>query len=205
MRVISADSHMMEPPGLWQERLDNKYKDRAPKVIQDFEGKKGYFFVVEGIRPFPLPADSPPATSRKICPKPGRRGTKALTPAAGTRSNGSKTKISTASKPKYCTLRLACRSSGLMMPDFSRPVSAPITIGSYKEFCSHSPKRLFGIALISLEDIQAGVKELERCAKKGMRGAMIWGRRRESVRTAATNMTCSGRQRRICTCRLVST
>jgi predicted TIM-barrel fold metal-dependent hydrolase len=34
---------------------------------------------------------------------------------------------------------------------------------------------LYGISLISLEDIDAGVKELERTAKNGMRGAMIWG------------------------------
>ena len=31
------------------------------------------------------------------------------------------------------------------------------------------------IALISLEDIGEGVKELTRCAKMGLKGAMIWG------------------------------
>ncbi len=43
------------------------------------------------------------------------------------------------------------------------------------EFCSHNPKRLIGIALISLEDIGEGAKELRRAAKTGLRGAMIWG------------------------------
>ena len=43
------------------------------------------------------------------------------------------------------------------------------------EFISYDPKRLHAIALISLEDIQDGVKELERCAKQGLKGAMIWG------------------------------
>jgi predicted TIM-barrel fold metal-dependent hydrolase len=43
------------------------------------------------------------------------------------------------------------------------------------EFCSHNPNRLIGTALISLEDIALGVKELERCEKRGLRGAMIWG------------------------------
>ena len=27
LRVISADSHMMEPADLWQQRLDNKFRD----------------------------------------------------------------------------------------------------------------------------------------------------------------------------------
>ena len=34
MRVVSADSHMMEPADLWQTRLDTKYRDRAPRVVE---------------------------------------------------------------------------------------------------------------------------------------------------------------------------
>jgi predicted TIM-barrel fold metal-dependent hydrolase len=43
------------------------------------------------------------------------------------------------------------------------------------EFCSHNRNRLIGAALISLEDIGEGVKELERARKIGLKGAMIWG------------------------------
>jgi predicted TIM-barrel fold metal-dependent hydrolase len=42
------------------------------------------------------------------------------------------------------------------------------------EYCSHDVKRLVPLGLITLEDIGAGVKELERIAKRGMKGAMIW-------------------------------
>lgn len=28
--VISADSHFVEPPGMWAERLDKKFRDCAP-------------------------------------------------------------------------------------------------------------------------------------------------------------------------------
>ena len=38
------------------------------------------------------------------------------------------------------------------------------------EFCVHDPARFHGIALVSLEDLAAGVQELERCAKLGMKG-----------------------------------
>ena len=41
------------------------------------------------------------------------------------------------------------------------------------DFCSHNPKRLIGLALISLEDIEEAVQELERCVKKGLKGALI--------------------------------
>jgi predicted TIM-barrel fold metal-dependent hydrolase len=43
------------------------------------------------------------------------------------------------------------------------------------EYCSHNPKRLLGLGTVELEDIPAGVKELESCAKKGLRGVLIWG------------------------------
>ena len=53
MRVISADSHMMEPADLWETRLDSKFGDRAPKVVKNERGK-GYLFVAPGVRPFPV-------------------------------------------------------------------------------------------------------------------------------------------------------
>src|ERR1700721_1203311 len=53
MRVISADSHMMEPADLWEMRLDSKFRDRAPKVIKSESGK-GYLFIAPGVRPFPV-------------------------------------------------------------------------------------------------------------------------------------------------------
>jgi predicted TIM-barrel fold metal-dependent hydrolase len=42
------------------------------------------------------------------------------------------------------------------------------------EYCAYAPKRLAGLALISLYDIDEGVKELRRCAARGLRGATIW-------------------------------
>jgi predicted TIM-barrel fold metal-dependent hydrolase len=41
------------------------------------------------------------------------------------------------------------------------------------EFISHDRTRLIAIGLIPLGDISEGVKELERCAKLGLRGAQI--------------------------------
>ena len=42
------------------------------------------------------------------------------------------------------------------------------------EFCSHSPRRLVGLGLISLVDIEVAVEELRRCAHMGLKGALIW-------------------------------
>jgi predicted TIM-barrel fold metal-dependent hydrolase len=42
------------------------------------------------------------------------------------------------------------------------------------DYCSVSPKRLIGIAAISVYEIDQAVKELERCAKAGLKGSIIW-------------------------------
>jgi predicted TIM-barrel fold metal-dependent hydrolase len=42
------------------------------------------------------------------------------------------------------------------------------------DYCSASPKRLIGLAAISVYNIDEAVKELERCAKAGLKGAIIW-------------------------------
>ena len=34
-KLISADSHVVEPPKLWQERIDARYRHRAPRMIHD--------------------------------------------------------------------------------------------------------------------------------------------------------------------------
>ncbi len=42
------------------------------------------------------------------------------------------------------------------------------------EYCAVAADRLLGIPCISLYDVDRGIKELERCAKSGLKGALIW-------------------------------
>ena len=39
LQVISADSHVVEPADLWETRLDRKFRDRAPRVVRNSQGK----------------------------------------------------------------------------------------------------------------------------------------------------------------------
>jgi predicted TIM-barrel fold metal-dependent hydrolase len=41
------------------------------------------------------------------------------------------------------------------------------------EFCKTDPARLKGIAMVNLDDVQNGIRELERAARLGLAGAMI--------------------------------
>ena len=42
--IISADSHFVEPPGMWRERIDARFRDRAPTNEPGPEG--GEFLVI---------------------------------------------------------------------------------------------------------------------------------------------------------------
>src|SRR2546425_4681189 len=51
--MISADSHVIEPRNLWVERVDKKFRDRAPRVVRNPGSLKGEWFICEGLEPRP--------------------------------------------------------------------------------------------------------------------------------------------------------
>ena len=52
-KPISADSHITEPPGTYIDRIDHRFKDRAPRMVRD--PKRGDMFVIEGLdKPVPM-------------------------------------------------------------------------------------------------------------------------------------------------------
>src|SRR5258708_5887386 len=53
-KLISADSHVSEPPDLWTSRVDQRYRDRAPRLVTDLPGKEGAYFLYEGHAPHPI-------------------------------------------------------------------------------------------------------------------------------------------------------
>ncbi len=47
--LISADSHVVEPPDLWEKWLPAKYRDRAPKLVKDEEGGDAWQYNAKGM------------------------------------------------------------------------------------------------------------------------------------------------------------
>ncbi|HKA29721.1 MAG TPA: amidohydrolase, partial [Candidatus Binatia bacterium] len=44
-RIISADSHTVEPPDLWERWLERKYLDTAPKLVDDGDGGHAWLYM----------------------------------------------------------------------------------------------------------------------------------------------------------------
>ncbi len=178
-KIISADSHIMEPPGLWAERLDQAFRDRAPHVVNEWKDKKGEFLICEGrlLRPVygGFPANKP---LHEIPPYPQSAHPRERTGYAKARPGGwdpaerikDQEIDGVAAEVLYAT-------SALLFFSLEDLALQRALFRAYNDwladFCSHNPKRLIGLALISLEDIEEAIQELERCVKKGLKGAMI--------------------------------
>ena len=173
LHVISADSHMMEPADLWAERLHEKFKDRAPRVVKN-EGKPGYVFVAPGIRPFPVAGGFGIGKSGEELKEHLTKGYEAARPSGWDPVERIKDQDIDGVEAEVLYTTLGMPLFGLEDADLQR-ACFHVYNDWVTEFAGYNPKRLIPIGLISLEDIQEGVKELERCVEKGLRGAMIWG------------------------------
>jgi len=173
LRFVSADSHMMEPADLWTTRLDKQFRERSPKVIQHPK-KPGLIFVAEGIDPFPVAGGFGAGRSGEELKEHLSKGYEAARPSGWDPVERIKDQELDGVEAEVLYTTLGMPLFGLQDADLQRAC-----FGVYNDwvadFCGHNPKRLYGIGLVSLEDIDQGVKELERIQKRGLRGAMIWG------------------------------
>src|SRR5579872_6950458 len=173
-KLISADSHVSEPPDLWVTRCDKKYRERAPRLALNPNGKEGAYFLYEGHEPHPigigLGAGKSPAELKEFLTRAtyadARPG--GWDPAERLKDNALD---GVEADVLYTTLgfRIFWLRDSRLQADCFRAYNDWLA-----EYCSYAPKRMAGLALIPLYDPQAGARELERCARMGLKGAMIW-------------------------------
>lgn len=170
--IISADSHVTEPANLWIDRMDKKYRDHVPKVIENPNGS-GHLFVAPGLNP--VPASGVFATGRS-----GQELKEHLTKGYDTAPPGGWDPVErikdqdidgVEAEVLYPSLGMAL----FLMEDANLQRACFRAYNDWiVDFCSYNPKRLHAAALISLEDVSEGVNDLECYAKLGLKSAMIW-------------------------------
>jgi len=172
-RIVSADSHMIEPADLWVERIDNRFKERAPRAVVN-KDKPGAYFMAEGLRPFPVAALAATGRDGEEYAKHMKTGYEAVRPSGWDPVERIKDQEIDGVEAEVLYTSLGMPLFGLKDPDLQRACFR-VYNDWLAEFCSHDPKRLLGVPLISLDDIELAVAELERCRKQNLKGAMIWG------------------------------
>lgn len=171
-RIISADSHMTEPADLWVERLDLRFRDRAPRVVRDYK-RDIYLFIAPGIVPFPIAAGFGAGKKDADLKAHLRRGYEGARPGGWDPSERLKDQdidgiSAEVLYPTHGMLLFGMVDAELQQACF-RVYNAWIA-----EFVKHDRRRFHALAVIPLNDVIKGVAELEYANERGLKGAMIW-------------------------------
>ena len=171
-RIISSDNHVMEPPDLWASRMDEKFRDRAPHTRMEDDGEWWYcdgmkistgfgFGGAQTGRRFESPEE---LTSGDVFENVRPGGYIPEEQIKDMDLDGIDVSI------LYPTLGLQL----FKVPDSELLTAVFKTYNDWLgEFCQAAPKRLAGIAMINVDDVEVAVAELERCHKLGFTGGMI--------------------------------
>lgn len=170
--IISADSHMNEPPDLWVERVDKAFRERAPRVIHEYEGRPGHWFVCEGLEPRSVGGTFAAGKTAEELVAAQKAGYEAARPGGWDPVERLKDMAIDGVEAEVLYTTLGFRLFGLTDGPFQTELFR-VYNDWLAEFCQHDPKRFAGLALISLLDVESGVREIQRCAKMGLKGAMI--------------------------------
>ena len=170
-RVISSDNHVMEPPDLWTSRIDAKYRDRCPQLVS-MDG--GEVWVCDG-----NPGNSPGQGAQPGVRFENQEELARVNLFENVRAGGyipeEQVKDMDADGIDFAIIY---PSGGLVLfgtvPDGDLLSAVFRSYNDYVgEFCGAFPKRLGGIAMINVDDVDLAVKEMERCRNLGFVGAMI--------------------------------
>jgi len=170
LQVISADSHVVEPADLWETRLDRKFRDRAPRVVRNSQGR--WVLSAPGCAELGVAGLFAAGKRGAELQEFFKKGYEAARPGGWDPMERNKDQ-----ELDRVLAEVVYTSNGMPLysiPDPELQMACFRTFNDWvAEYCAAAPKRIYGIALISLADINLGIKELERCRKMGLRGAMI--------------------------------
>lgn len=170
---ISADSHLMEPADFWEKRLDNRFRDRAPRVVPKRNGR-GFVFVAPEMNPFQVAGGFAAGRSGAELKDFMEKGYEAARPSGWDPAERLKDQDvdGVVAEVLYPTLGMPLFQ---LRDDELQQACFQVYNDWTAEFCSYNRKRLIGAGLVSTAEISAAIRELERCAKMGLRGVMISG------------------------------
>ena len=171
-KLISADSHVVEPPDLWQERMDARFRHRAPRMIHDNGIDR--WIVDESIAVGSTGAPSQAGRRYEDKESLSIEAAFADTPKAAWDPDA-----------RVAASELDGVSGEVVFPTIAvrmveTDIASDLLSACFRaandwmaDFCGAHPKRLKGTCLLNVDDIDEAVAELERCLRKGAAAACI--------------------------------
>ncbi|MBI3743193.1 MAG: amidohydrolase family protein, partial [Chloroflexi bacterium] len=165
VRAVSSDSHVIEPHDLWLERLDGKFRDKAPRAIADEQGE--HWFHYEGKRSSKVrPLGTPFAV----------QGTQAEEARTGGWDPAARLKDMEVDGIEAEVLYPSLAMSLFALKDAELQVACFRAYNDWlAEFCRGGRGRLYGVGLVPLYNVEDGLAEVRRIVDIGLSGVAIWG------------------------------
>jgi predicted TIM-barrel fold metal-dependent hydrolase len=172
--VISADSHTVEPPDLWEKWLERKYHDTAPKLVEDRDGGHAWLYM-GATTPEPLGLVTCVGTHPEELKWTGKRYGVDIHPSC--HDGAERLKVLDADGVDAETLYPPQRAVLTFMKSKDRDAHLA-GIRAYNRwlkegFCAPDPDRLIGIFQMPNVGIETSVAELERAQREGFRGVAL--------------------------------
>jgi predicted TIM-barrel fold metal-dependent hydrolase len=173
--LISADSHVVEPPDLWSARLPPRQRDRAPKLVRQADG--GDAWLVEGRDPVSLAPISPSGSEHRDL---RRRGDEPVTFDAVLRGAWDpharlelQDRASLDAEVLYPLPQLWDQIKGIA--DDELRLACYLAYNDWiAEVSAVAPTRLIGLGKIPNTSLADAVAELGRCGGElGLRGVVL--------------------------------
>lgn len=170
--LISADSHITEPPTLYTERVPAKFRERAPHVVRN--GEKGDVFVLGD--PLPSIPVGLIAAAGKDPIEIRMEGVFWEDMHRGGWDPGARL---VEQDQDGISAEVIYPTVGMMLcnhPDFELKRACFEAYNDWiAEYCATSPARLLGVGQIAMHDPKEAIADLEAIKKRGLRGVMLPG------------------------------
>lgn len=163
--IISADSHVYEPSDLWWKALGDKFGERTPRTILNYQGKEGTYFY-SGYQGLPVTrvrdrVNSDTEAARVQATEMGF-GACGYDPEV-------RVKFQQAAGLDAEVLNPTTLHGIMRNPDVEVLKACSEVFNDWEaEYVSHDSKRLIGVSVIPLHDGDWAVKELARTLNKGL-------------------------------------
>jgi predicted TIM-barrel fold metal-dependent hydrolase len=171
--LISADSHVTEPPGCYRDRIDPAFRDRAPRVGTESDG--GDCFVIDGM-PGSIPMGIVAAAGKD--PRDIRKGE---TRFADLHKGGYDGRARLADQDRDgIAAEIIYPSIGMVLcnhpdPDYKHAAMWAYNHWLHEEFCAAAPDRLIGMGQTAVRSVAETIDEFARFKEMGFKGVMMPG------------------------------
>ncbi len=167
-RILSADSHVVEPPDLWTEGIEPEFRQRAPRLEHLPDGD---VYTCEGMEPAEIASLSAAGDLEVTFTTKGR-----WEGAVRTGAYDPHARLVDMDRDGV-DLEIVYPTVALRMFAIEDPALRRACFSAYNDwvadFCRAYPDRLKGIGMVATDDEDLAVAELERICRLGLVGPMI--------------------------------